>query len=77
MIQSWAPQSRHAFRHDFSSIAQGGIGFDFLYWRIAKITSDGIESLFVFCYNIDLFDCSLQGTIALHINDNSNQSKLA
>ena len=31
-------QSRHPFRHGFPSRAQGGIGFDFLYWRTAKIT---------------------------------------
>ena len=70
-------QSRHPFRHSFPSRAQGGIGFDFLYWCIAKTTCDCIESLFVFCYNIVLHDCSLQEIIALQINDSSIQSKLA
>ena len=78
MTRSWAPQSRHAFRHDFASIAQWGIEFDFLYCRIAKTPCcDCIESLFVFCYNVVLFDCSLRGIIALRTNDNSIQSELA
>ena len=51
------------------------VGFDFLYWRIAKTTCDCIESLSVFCYNIGLFSSSLQGIIALQTNDNCNQSR--
>ena len=53
------------------------IGFDFLFWRIAKTICDCVESLFVFGYDIVLFYHSLLGIIALQTKDNSIQSKLA
>ena len=59
MTRSWAPQSSHAFRHDFASIAQGGIGFDLLYLRRANATCDCIELLF---FSAIILFCSIVGS---------------